>query len=293
MPIATANGIDIAYDTFGSENDPPLLLIMGLACQMIFWPDDFCTDLAARGFYVVRFDNRDVGLSSKFDDAPVPNVLAAFGGDHSTAAYALSDMAADAIGLMDYLGIEAAHIVGQSMGGMIAQTLAIEYPERALSLTSISSTNGDRTVGYPHPEATQQMLRPPATDREAMIEASVEMWRVLGGPVFPFDEDYVRSRATRAHDRCHHPLGVARQLMAILSQPDRTEALAGLTVPAAVIHGDADPLVDVSGGRATAAALPDRELVIIEGMGHDLPVGVWPQIIDTIVGVATRARSAA
>lgn len=293
MPIATANGLDIAYDAFGSENDPPLLLIMGLACQMIFWPDDFCAQVAARGFHVVRFDNRDVGLSSKFDDAPVPNVLAGFGGDLSTAAYALFDMAADAIGLMDHLGIDAAHIVGQSMGGMIAQTLAIEYPDRTLSLTSISSTNGDRTVGYPHPEAMQQLLRPPGADRESMIEASVEMWRVLGGPVFPFDEDYVRGRATRAHDRCHHPVGVSRQLMAIVSQPDRTEALGRVSVPTAVIHGDADPLVDVSGGRATAAALPDCEPVIIEGMGHDLPVGVWPQIIDTIVGVATRARSAA
>lgn len=293
MPSAKANGIDIEYEMFGSDADPPLVLIMGLACQMIFWPEAFCEQLAARGFRVIRFDNRDVGLSSKFDDGPTPNVMAAFGGDYSTAAYTLSDMAADVVGLMDALGISAAHIVGQSMGGMIAQTLTIEHPDRVLSLTSISSTNGDRTVGYPHPEATQQLLRPPSPDRESMIESSVEMWRVLGGPVFPFDEAYVRTRATRSHDRCHHPMGVARQLMAILSQPDRTAALGEVTVPAAVIHGDADPLVDVSGGRATAAALPNCEPVIIEGMGHDLPVGVWPTIIDTIVDVATRARSAA
>jgi pimeloyl-ACP methyl ester carboxylesterase len=288
MPRAKANGVELEYDTFGDPANPALVLIMGLGAQMIDWPAEFAEQLAGHGFHVIRFDNRDSGLSTWLDDIPVPDLAALLAGT-GTAPYTLSDLSDDAIGLLDALEIRTAHIVGASMGGMIAQCLVLEHPERALSLTSIMSTTGDRSVGSPSPAAQAVLLRPPAADREAAIAGSIESWRVIGSTGFDITEDYLRQRAETLYDRAYHPAGSARQLAAILTTPDRTEGLHGVTVPTVVIHGEVDQLVDPSGGRATAAAVPDAELVMVPGMGHDLPTGAWPQIIDAIVRTAKRA----
>jgi pimeloyl-ACP methyl ester carboxylesterase len=290
---ADAGKIQIAYETFGSPTDPPVLLVMGLATQMLAWPDEFCAGLAERGLFVVRFDNRDVGLSTHLHDAPTPDVMAAFGGDTSSASYTLSDMAGDTVGLLDALGIDSAHLVGASMGGMIAQTVAIEHPERVRSLTSIMSTTGDRAVGAASEAALSVLIAPPASDREGAIQRTIDTYKVIGSPGFDFDEAVVRERAGVAFDRSHDPIGVGRQLMAILASPDRTPRLKKIKVPTVVIHGAEDPLVNISGGRATAAAIPDAELVVIEGMGHDLPRGVWPQVTDLIVGLVERVEKTA
>ncbi|MDQ1375019.1 MAG: hypothetical protein QOJ09_2357 [Actinomycetota bacterium] len=289
MPRANANGIELEYEVFGEEDAPPLLLVMGLGAQMITWEDAFCTQLAAKGFRVVRFDNRDVGLSTK-TDGPLPDIMACLAGDASSANYRLEDMADDAVGLLDALGIRAAHIVGASMGGMIAQTIAIRHPDRVLSLCSIMSTTGAGDVGAPTPEAMQELLRPVSTSKEEYLDASVRSSKVIGSTGFPFDEARARSRAELHFDRCYHPMGVARQLAAILASGDRTEALGSVAVPTVVIHGDADPLVTPTGGEATAKAVPGAEHVIIEGMGHDLPEGAWPRIFDAIVTNTSKAK---
>jgi pimeloyl-ACP methyl ester carboxylesterase len=291
MAIAHANGIELDYDTFGDAAKPPLLLIMGFSAQKVAWDDDFCQALADRGFFVVRFDNRDVGLSTRIESGPLPDLGAAFTGDTSSASYVLDDMAADAAGLLEALDLPAAHVVGVSMGGMIAQAMAIHHPDRVLSLCSIMSTTGNREVGQAKPEAMSALLRPPPQSRDEALSRSVEVSAVIGSPGFERDEARIRARAGRAWDRSHDPLGVARQLVAILASPERTGALAGVAAPTLVIHGADDPLIDPSGGRATAAAVPGAELVIIPGMGHDLPPGVWPQVIDAIVANAARARA--
>jgi pimeloyl-ACP methyl ester carboxylesterase len=291
MPIARANGIDLDYDTFGVPANPPLLLIMGFSVQKIAWDEDFCNALADRGFFVIRFDNRDVGLSTKIESGPAPDLGAAFTGDTSSASYRLADMAADAAGLLDALELPAAHVVGASMGGMIAQEMAIHHPDRVLSLCSIMSTTGDTSVGQPSREAMSALLSPPPRSREEAVAQSVAISAVIGSTGFDRDEDRIRDRAGRAWDRNHESLGVARQLIAILASPDRTASLAGVTSPTVVIHGADDPLIDQSGGRATAAAVPGAELVIIPGMGHDLPLGVWPQVIEAIVANAGRAAA--
>jgi pimeloyl-ACP methyl ester carboxylesterase len=286
---ATANGIELEYEVFGDEAAPPLLLVMGLGAQMIAWDDEFCAQLAARGYRVIRFDNRDVGLSTK-TEGPLPDIMACLGGDASSANYTLDDMADDAVGLLDVLGIPAAHIVGASMGGMIVQTIAIRHPDRVLSLCSIMSTTGAPDVGAPTAEAMQELLRPVSTTKEDYLEASVRSSKVIGSTGFPFDEERARQRAEVHYDRCYHPMGVARQLAAILAHGDRTEALANVAVPTVVIHGDADPLVTPTGGEATAKAVPDAEHVVVEGMGHDLPEGAWPRIIDAIVANASKVK---
>jgi len=278
MTSATANGISIEYETFGDPGAPPVLLIMGLGCQLTAWDPDFCRALAAAGFFVIRYDNRDVGLSTWFDDAGDPDVGALLAGTASSP-YAIADLAADAAGLLDALGITSAHIVGVSMGGMIAQTFAIDFPERTRTLVSIMSTTGDPTVGQPHPDALATLMVPPATSREEAIEQSVATWRVIGSTGFPFDEDRVREQAATDYERGFHPAGTARQLAAIITQPDRTKELSVLDVPALVIHGEADPLVDPSGGQATAAAIPGATLDLVPGMGHDLP----PERTDQLV----------
>ncbi len=278
MTTAAANGMTIEYETFGDSGSPPVLLIMGLGGQLTAWDADFCRGLAAEGFYVIRYDNRDVGLSTWLDEAGDPDIGALLVGT-GHAPYAIADMAADAAGLLDALGIASAHIVGVSMGGMIAQTFALDYPERTRTLVSIMSTTGDPTVGQPHPEALATLMVPPATTREEAIELGVKGWRVIGSPGFGFDEDSVRERAAAAYDRATHPAGLARQLAAIITQPDRTASLASVTVPTLVIHGEADPLVDPSGGRATAAAIPGAELTLIPGMGHDLPLELSDRLI--------------
>jgi pimeloyl-ACP methyl ester carboxylesterase len=293
MPTVFANGIELDYDTFGSAEHPALLLIMGFSVQKIAWDEAFCQLLADRDFFVIRFDNRDVGLSTKIANAPEPDLGAAFAGDFSSAAYQLDDMADDAAALLDALGILNAHIVGASMGGMIAQTLAIHHPDKVRSLCSIMSTTGDPSVGQPNPEAIGALLNPPPQTREEAMQRAVEVSRVIGSPAYPFDEPSVRERAGRAWDRNHDPKGIVRQLLAIMAQPDRTKPLGQLRTPTLVIHGGADPLVNPSGGQATAAAIPDARLLIIPGMGHDLPVEVWPQVVDAIVDNTARASTAA
>jgi pimeloyl-ACP methyl ester carboxylesterase len=289
--IAQANGIEIAYETFGDPADPALLLIMGLSTQLLHWREDFCRMLAGRGFHVVRFDNRDVGLSTKMDEAQPPDVVAALQGDTSSASYTLDDMADDTAGLLDALGIHAAHVVGASMGGMIAQTLAVRHPDRVRSLVSIMSTTGEPSVGQPRPEIVGPVLlaRPPS-EREPYIEDVAQKWRLIGSPGYPADESELRALAGASYDRSYHPIGTGRQLLAVIASGDRTQMLRSLDVPTLVIHGADDPLIDASGGRATAAAVPGAELMIIEGMGHDLPRGLWPQLVGAI---ADHARNAA
>jgi pimeloyl-ACP methyl ester carboxylesterase len=287
---ARANGIEIAYQAFGDPGDPTLLLIMGLGVQMLGWDEGLCGLLAGRGFHVVRFDNRDVGRSTQIRGGPPADVMAALSGDPGSASYTLADMADDCAGLLDHLGVGRAHLVGASLGGMIAQTMAIRKPERVLSLTSIMSTTGDPLVGQPHPEALPALLTSPPAGRDGFVEFVVRAWRVIGSPGFDPDEDTLRARARASYERGIHPDGTARQLIAILASGDRTEALRRLALPATVIHGTDDPLIDVSGGKATAAAIPGAELVLIEGMGHDLPRELWPRFVDLIVANAAPAQ---
>ena len=297
MSVEIARGvgsscIDIAYERFGEPERPPVLLLMGLGTQMLGWPDGFCAALAARGLHVIRFDNRDIGLSSHLTDAPAPDVQAALLGDTSSASYQLSDMAADTMSLLDALGLQSAHLVGASMGGMIAQTAAIEHPLRVRSLTSIMSTTGDRSVGQATPRALSALLSPPAATRAEAIERTVSIVRVIGSPGFALDEADLRRRTALAHDRAHDPAGVARQLVAVAASGDRTAALRSLSVPALVLHGADDPLVNVSGGRATAQAIPGAKLVVLDGMGHDLPRALWGEITGAIGELVERAEAA-
>jgi pimeloyl-ACP methyl ester carboxylesterase len=294
MPNVTSNGITIEYDSFGTPSASPLLLIMGLGAQMILWDEEFCGQLAERGHYVIRFDNRDVGKSSKLDHLGMPDFAAAMAASAARqpfagAPYLLSDMAGDAISVLDALAIKKAHVVGASMGGMIAQTVAIKHPERVRSLTSIMSTTGNPDLPPPTPEAMAVLLSPPPADREAAIEHAVRVFRTIGSPGFTFDEDFVRRRAARSYERGFTPMGVVRQLVAILASGNRKEALAGVRIPSLVIHGANDPLVPVTGGRDTAAAIPNAELMVIEGMGHDMPRDIWPRLVDAISSHARRA----
>jgi pimeloyl-ACP methyl ester carboxylesterase len=287
----TAGDVEIAYETFGSPDDTPLLLVMGLATQMVGWPDEFCRALAERGHYVVRFDNRDIGLSTHLDGAGAPDVMSLFAGA-GTAPYSLADMADDTAALLDALDLGSVHVVGASMGGMIAQSLAIRHPERVRSLVSIMSTTGDRSVGSPADVALGVLLAPAARDRDEALQRAVDTYRVIGSPGFEFDEAALRERAGLSFDRAYDPAGVARQLAAILTTDDRTPHLGEIAVPTLVIHGEQDTLVDVSGGRATAAAIPGADLWVVDGMGHDLPRELWPEIVDRIAAVVQRGEAA-
>src|SRR3954464_10063818 len=286
---AQVGDIELAYETFGDRDDPPVLLIMGLATQMIGWPDEFCSGLVERGLFVVRFDNRDIGLSTHLDDRGAPDILSLLGGTGS-AHYPLADLGGDSVGLLAALHLDRAPVVGASMGGMIAQLVAIRHPERVRSLTSIMSTTGDPAVGMPAEAARGVLLAPPAPDRETAIQRAVDTYRVIGSPGFEFDEQALRERAGLSYDRRYNPAGVARQLTAILTTPDRTADLAALDVPTLVIHGEQDSLVNVSGGRATAAAIPGAELLLVAGMGHDLPRAIWPEVTDRISALVERAE---
>ncbi len=288
---AGPSGIDVAYERFGDLEAPPVLLVMGLGTQMLGWHQEFCAQLVGRGLQVIRFDNRDVGLSTHFSAAPAPDVMAALSGDPSSASYTLSDMAADSVGLLDALSLDSAHIVGASMGGMIAQTIAIEHPNRIRSLTSIMSTTGNSAVGQASQQAIGALLSPPALDRQEAVDRTVSIFRIIGSPGFDLDEAELREQAGLSYDRADDPLGVARQLLAIIASGDRTERLRSISVPTLVIHGAGDPLVDVSGGRATAAAVPGAELDVIEGMGHDLPRALWPEITERIAALVQRAQA--
>lgn len=277
MPVTAANGLDLTYATFGDPSAPTLLTINGLGSQMTDWPAGFVAGFVDQGYHVVTFDNRDVGESTWLDDAGTPDLGALLSDPGVPVPYLLADMAADAVGLLDALDIGRAHVLGVSMGGMIAQQFAIDSPDRTVSLTSIMSTPSPR-IGRPTPEASAALLAPPATGRDAVIEQSVAGSRVIASPGFPFDEEAVRARATRHYDRGDHPAGTARQLAAVLASPDRTQGLGGVSVPTLVVHGSDDPLVTLPGGRATAAAVPGADLWIIDGMGHDLPAAVLPDL---------------
>jgi pimeloyl-ACP methyl ester carboxylesterase len=260
---------------------------------MLGWDDRFCTQLADRGHHVIRFDNRDAGLSTHVHDAPTPDVVAAYAGDRTRVAYTLEDMADDTAGLLDALGLDSAHLVGVSMGGMVAQTVAIRHPSRARSLTSIMSTTGDRSVGQASPAGMQALLLPPARTREEAVEASVLGARLIGSPGYPSDEEWIRERAARSYDRAYDPLATGRQLVAILASGDRTAALGDVSVPTVVVHGTADQLIAPSGGEATAKAVPGAELDLVEGMGHDLAPGLWPLLLDRIEQAVRRGEAAA
>jgi len=290
---ARSNGIELEYDAVGSPGDPPVLLIMGLGAQMIAWDDEFVLGLARRGHFVVRFDNRDIGLSTHFDGAPAPaapTLLARrAGGEPLGVAYRLGDMANDAAGLLDHLGLASAHVVGASMGGMIAQTLAIEHPARVRSLTSIMSTTGQPGLPQAKPEAMARLGSPVPREREAFIEHSLATARIMAGSGFPFDEERSRRLAARNFDRAFYPQGVARQIAAVIASGSRRDALAELDVPALVIHGLEDPLIPVECGLDTHQAIARSELLLIDGMGHSLPRGVWPTVLDAIQKHVARA----
>ena len=294
MTHTTANGIDIEYDTFGDRNGSPLLLIMGLSSQMVAWPESFCRKLARSGHWVLRFDNRDVGLSSKIDGVGLPDLMAAMAahlqGQPVAAPYTLSDMAADAVRLMDALKLENAHVCGLSMGGMIAQVMALEYPQRVTSLISMESSTGDPTLPSADPQAMEAMLSPPPQDRAGYIQHAVEVFRAFSGGSDKFDETLEKELSANSYDRSFYPAGFVRQLAAILASGDRTESLASVTAPTLVIHGASDPLVPLAHGRATARAIPGAKLVVIEGLGHGI---AYPTLWDEIVDAITQHTSAA
>lgn len=281
MPTAHVNGIDMEYATKGDPSDPALLLVMGLGAQMTTWPEGFLDRLVERGFFVITYDNRDSGLSTKFEG--MPDMAALFTGDGSSAPYKIEDLADDGAALLAHLGITRAHVMGASMGGMITQALVINHANLFLSACSVMSTTGDRTVGAPTGEAMTALLRPPAANRDEAIAASIAGSKIIGSPAYPATDEELAARAGAAYDRSYCPEGTVRQLAAILSSPDRTEGLHGVKIPFLVIHGEADPLVTPSGGDATAAAVPGATLLTFPGMGHDLPDALWEPIVEAIV----------
>jgi len=290
MPRAHGNGVELEYETVGDPAGRPLLLVQGLGAQLISVEDGLCQELASRGFLVIRYDNRDAGLSTWFDDSRPVNLAAVWGGDHSTLAYTLEDMADDAVAVLDAAGAEAAHVAGISLGGMIAQLLATRYPARVRSLASIMSTTGDRAVGQPTAEAASVLMSSMPGDRERYIDQSVANTRAISsGTAYPFDEDAVRRGAARGFDRAYHPKGTGRQFAAILAAGDRAAALGQIRVPTVVVHGEQDQIIGVSGGEATAAAIGGARLLRVPGLGHELPPGFWPVLADALVEVADRA----
>lgn len=293
MPQITANGIQIEYETFGDPAHPPLLLVMGLGAQLTLWPIELVEALVSRGYHVIRYDNRDIGLSTKFTEYGVPNLrrvaLKRLFGLRPKLPYRLTDMADDAVGLLDGLGIDKAHVVGASMGGMIAQLVAATYPERTLSLTSIMSTTGNRRVPPARPEAFKALTTPPPANAtlEQMIPHVIGIARAIGSPAYPAPEERLVERITRDFKRSFHPTGAGRQLAAIIDDGDRRARLRKVTAPALVIHGVDDPLVRIEGGRDTAASIPGARLHEIPGMGHNLPL----ELVDEVAGaIAAHAR---
>jgi pimeloyl-ACP methyl ester carboxylesterase len=284
--LAEANGITLCYQTFGAPSDPPMVLVMGLGAQMILWEDGFCQNLAERGFFVVRFDNRDIGKSTRIAASPpdLGSILAGL-----KPPYSLDDMARDTVGLLDALRLRKVHLVGASMGGMIAQLVAIQFPERVMTLTSIMSTTGERGLPMPKPEVSAAMTAPPPLTVAAFIETNVRVAELLRGYADAEEQIHARARATRAAARGLNPAGGVRQLAAVLASGDRRAALAALKAPTLVIHGVNDPLVPVEGGKATARAIPGAKLLLLERMGHTLPRAVWPTIIDAIAAHAHAA----
>jgi pimeloyl-ACP methyl ester carboxylesterase len=287
--FCTAGEVELCYETFGEPGDPAVLLIMGLGTQMIGWQEDFCRELAGRGFFVIRYDNRDSGRSTHFDSVPPPSPLELGLRRPKRVAYRLADMADDGVGLLDHLEIEAAHVVGASMGGMIAQLLAARHPERVLSLVSIMSSTGSRWSGQPAMRVLPAFLRRPPAGKEAYVERIEQLFELVGSPGFDRDKQALREMAELSFDRGASSAGLARQMAAIIESGSRVADLKRIKAPTLVIHGTKDRLVRKSGGRATARAISGAQLMMIEGMGHDLPRGAWPQILDAIESNAARA----
>jgi pimeloyl-ACP methyl ester carboxylesterase len=289
MPRAHGNGVELEYETVGDPAGRPLLLVQGLGAQLTSIEDGLCQELASRGFLVVRYDNRDVGLSTWFDHARPVNLAAIYGGDHASLAYTLEDMADDAVAVLDAAGVRSAHVAGISLGGMIAQLLATRHPDRVRSLASIMSTTGDRAVGQPTGEAASILVAPMPSDREGFIEQAVVNAKAIGsGTAYPFDAEAVRRGAARGYDRAYHPRGTGRQFAAILAAGDRTPALGTIRVPTLVVHGEEDQIIGVSGGEATAAAIGGARLLRVPGLGHELPPGFWPVLADALIELADR-----
>jgi len=296
MPQVSANDITIEYESFGSPSDPTILLIMGLGMQLIAWPEQFCLDLASRGYHVIRYDNRDTGLSTKFDGQTAPSVLSLMFRSALRlpirVPYTLPDMADDATGLLDAIGVQTAHIVGASMGGMIAQNIAVGQPERVRTLTSIMSTSGHRSLPGADPLVSRHLFRsrPTSNDREAVIAHNMRTIELIGSPAYPVDAETRREMVSISFDRCFYPAGFTRHVAAIVQDGDRRRRLGKVPAPTLVIHGREDPLVPLEGGIDTAKHIPGAKLEIIDGMGHNLPVELWPQIIDLIASHATQAN---
>ena len=298
MPQITANGLSLEYDARGNPDNPAVLLIMGLGAQIMLWPEPFCDLLAGRGFYVVRFDNRDIGLSQKFDDAGVPDTMAllqqSMAGQPVESPYRLEDMAADGAGLLDALNISAAHVVGASMGGMIAQLLAIHHPEKVLSLTSIMSSSG--RVGLPPstPEAAQALLgRPASASKDDVVEHAVKLAAAIGSPGYPVPEENVRAFSEAIYDRSFYPDGLPRQYAAIIASGSRVDVLPAIAAPTLVIHGSHDPLLPVEHAQDTAALVPGARLEVIDGMGHNLPPQLYEPLVNLIAEHAAQAQQKA
>ncbi|HEY7324791.1 MAG TPA: alpha/beta hydrolase [Streptosporangiaceae bacterium] len=289
MPEASSGDLTIYYETEGDPGGLPLLLVVGLGAQLTWWPAGFRSALADRGFFVICYDNRDAGKSTWLDDAGPADLMAVLGGA-IPPPYLLSDLAADGIAVLDALGLPSAHVLGVSMGGMIAQGLATGWPERVRSLTSVMSTTGDPAVGQPRPDITEMLLSPRPPDKAAAVEQSVSMARAISSPAFGFDEEQARVRMSADYDRGNHPDGAGRQIAAILMSGDRTAALRELSMPVLVIHGDADPMIDISGGRATAEAIPGSRLWVIPGLGHDLPAALFGELADAVAVLAKQAE---
>lgn len=298
MAQARVNGISLEYEVHGAEDGAPLLLIMGLGAQMTRWPAGLYEKLVARGFRVIRFDNRDVGLSQKFTGAPtIESVISArVQGQKPDIPYTLDDMAADAVGLLDHLEIERAHVVGASMGGMIGQLVASDYADRVLSFTAVFTSTGNPTLPPSKPEAMAVLTTrapDPNKDIEAYVAHMMRGARTIGSPAYPFEDHLLRERVLTDVRRAYEPLGVARQLAAVMANGDRRPKLANIKAPVVVLHGDADPLVPVEGGKDLAASVPGAELRIVEGMGHDLPPALYDTVVDAIVRAAERSRTQA
>jgi Predicted hydrolases or acyltransferases (alpha/beta hydrolase superfamily) len=293
MPNIAANGIRIEYDTIGDSAAPALLLVAGNGAQLLFWDAELCAMLARAGFFVIRFDNRDAGLSTKFDAAGIPDMMelirAAMEGRPVDAPYTLADMADDAIGLLDALDVQKAHVCGASMGGMIAQVIACRHPDRVLSLTSIMSNTGNFAAAQGRPEAIAAVVAPAPEEREAYVAHTLNVWRQIWSPGFPFEEERARRFLEQSYDRSHYPQGMARQNAALIASGDRRVQLAAVMAPALVIHGAADPLIPVEAGRETAESILGAEMLVVEGMGHDLPKGVWGKVTEVIAALARRA----
>ena len=292
MPsVALSHGVTIEFESLGPDNGEPMLWIMGFTAQMTAWPDELLKSFVDAGFRVIRFDNRDCGLSTKFDgvvaDTDAVTAAVMMGETPPPVPYTLSDMAQDALGVLDHLGIDKAHIIGASMGGMIAQTFAIEHPHRTISLTSIMSMPGDIAYGTPTTEALTTLVSPPPTDRAAYIESAAN-WAVWCSKKH-FDLDEAKARAAREYDRSFYPEGAHRQMAAIYASGDRSDSLRALNIPTLVIHGTDDTLITPSGGERTAELIPQARLLMVQDMGHDLPAPLWPLLVEEI---SSHARGA-